>query len=242
LAGIKATTPGKAGNIAGTASGQIERLTQSMTQVSGAIKSIASLPVSTTGPMFAEKNFSSIFTAPLSALNQKISAEAAQMLQTRMSGVARNLASLETGGAATGLVGLAQSIQDGVGIKAGAKLYVTLDKLAEMRRIVDDAARAALSSSKYTEDQKNLIRQNLEFVHTAIPYTQDDVTNALQVREGKSPKIFEEDKNLSFTEFVDKHGIGSKETKPTPTAADIQYAKDHPDQAAAFEEHFGRKP
>jgi hypothetical protein len=238
----KVGTPGKGAGISGTAAGQVERLTQSMTQVSGAIKSLASLPVVTTGPMFAEKNFGSIFTAPLSALNQKISADSAQMLQTRMSGVARNLASLETGGAATGLVGLAQSIQDGVGIKAGAKLYVSLDKLAEMRRIVDDSARAVYASSKYTEDQKNLVRQNVEIVHTAIPFTQDDITNALHAAEGKSPKIPKEDRNLSFTDFVDKHGLGTKQEKPIPTEKDIAYAKDNPDQAAAFEEHFGRKP
>lgn len=207
----KLGTLGKGAGNSGTAGGQVDRLTQSMTQVSGAIKSLASLPVVTTGPMFAEKNFNSIFTAPLSALNQKMSAESAQMLQTRMAGVARNLASLETGGAATGLVGLAQSIQDGVGIKAGAKLYVALDKLAEMRRIVDDSARAAYASSKYTEDQKNLVRQNVEIVHMAIPFTQEDITNVLKVSEGKSPKIAKEDRNLSFTEFVDKHGMGKTE-------------------------------
>ena len=208
----KLGAPGKGAGISGTAAGQVERLTQSMTQVSGAIKSLASLPVTTTSPTFLEKNFNgSIFTAPLSVLNQKLSAESAQMLQTRMSGVARNLASLETGGAATGLVGLAQSIQDGVGIKSGAKLYVALDKLAEMRRIVDDSARAVYASSKYTEDQKNLVRQNVEIVHTAIPFTQDDITNALQAGEGKSPKIPKEDKNLSFTDFVEKHSLGTTE-------------------------------
>jgi hypothetical protein len=210
----KVGAPGSAGkgaNVSGTAAGQVERLTQSMTQVSGAIKSLASLPVVTTGPMFAEKNFGSIFTAPLSALNQGMSAESAQMLQTRMAGVARNLASLETGGAATGLVGLTQSIQDGVGIKANAKLHVALDKLAEMRRIVDDSARAVYASSKYTEEQKKLVRQNVEIVHTAIPFTQEDITNALKVSEGKSPKIPKEDRNLSFTEFVEKYGMGKTE-------------------------------
>jgi hypothetical protein len=186
-----------------------------MTQVSGAIKSLASLPVTTTSPTLLEKNFNgSIFTAPLSVLNQKMSAESAQMLQTRMSGVARNLASLETGGAATGLVGLAQSIQDGVAIKSGAKLYVALDKLAEMRRIVDDSARAVYASSKYTEDQKALVRQNVEIVHSAIPFTQDDITNALKASEGKSTKIPKEARNLSFTEFVNKYGVGATE-EPT---------------------------
>jgi hypothetical protein len=192
----------------GAVAGQIERMNQAMTQVSGAIKNIADLPVTTTGPMFEQKSFSGLFTAPLSALNQKMSADTSQMMQTRLVGVARNLASLETGGAATGLVGLTDSIQSGIAIKPGAKLYVALDKLGEMRRIVDDSARAALASPKYSPEQKALIRENLEIVHQAIPFEQRDVTDALSAGTGKSPKVAKEDRNLTFTQYVNQYGLG----------------------------------
>ena len=207
LATIKAETKGAGAG--GAAAGQIERMVNAMSQVSGAINSLAQLPVTTTAPVFGQKEFSGLFTAPLSALNQKMSKETSQMMQDRLTGVGRNLASLETGGAATGLADLTKSIQAGVGIPAGAKLHVALDKLAEMRRIVEDAGRAALSSSKYTEEQKQLIRENIKIVEKAIPFTLQDVVDAVNISGGKSPKVPKEDQGLSFTQYVNKYGVGT---------------------------------
>jgi hypothetical protein len=198
-----------AGGAGGAASGQIERMVNAMSQVSGAINSLAQLPVTTSSPVFGQKEFSGLFTAPLSVLNQKMSKETSQMMQDRLTGVGRNLASLETGGAATGLADLTKSIQAGVGIPAGAKLHVALDKLAEMRRIVEDAGRAALSSSKYTEEQKQLIRENIAIVEKAIPFTLQDVVDAVNTSGGKSPKVPKQDQNLSFTQYVNKYGVGA---------------------------------
>jgi len=77
---------------------------------------------------------------------------------------------------------------------------VALDKIGEMRRIVDDAARTALASNKYTPEQKALIKENLEIVHKSIPFTQDDVTAA--VKKGLDPKLTDSQKKLTFTEFA----------------------------------------
>jgi hypothetical protein len=212
---IKLGTPPKTQG-AGAAAGQIERITNAMSQVSGAISSVAKLAVTTTSPVFGQKEFKGLFVAPLSVLNQKMSSETSQMMAGRMVGVARNLASLETGGAATGLAGLTESIQAGISIPAGAKLYVALDRLAEMRRIVEDSAKTALASSKYTPEQKQLITENVAIVQNAIPFTLDDVSDA--VSKGKSPKVAKEDRNLSFTEYVNKYGVG----KPEPLENVIQ--------------------
>jgi len=205
-----AKTSGGAG---GAVAGQVERMTNAMTQVSGAIQSVADLQITTTAPLFGQKDFKGLFTAPLSALNQKISKTTSQLLQGRMVGVARNLASLETGGAATGLAGLTDSIQAGISIPAGAKMHVALDRLAEMRRIVEDASRAALASPKYSPEQKQLIRENLAIVEQAIPFTLKDVNEAVIAGEGKSPKIPKEDQKLSFTDYVNKYGVGSSKEK-----------------------------
>ena len=206
---LGATQKGAGGAVAG----QVERMVSAMTQVSGAMKAVADLPVSTSSPTFGQKDFKGLFVAPLSVLNQKMSKETSQMMQSRMVGVARNLASLETGGAATGLAGLTDSIQSGIAIPSGAKLHVALDKLAEMRRIVEDSSRAALSSSKYTEEQKQLIRENLEIVRRAIPFTLQDVRDATVAGQGKSPKISKQDQSLSFTDYVEKYGVGNKKPK-----------------------------
>jgi hypothetical protein len=193
--------PKEGGGGAGAAAGQIERINNAISQVSGAIKNVSDLPITTTSPLLGQKLLSnSIFLAPLSVLNQKMDDTTTQMMQTRLIGVARNLATLETGGAATGLVGLQQSIQDGIAIPKGAQLWVALDKIGEMRRIVDDAARTALASNKYTPEQKALIKENLDIVHKSIPFTQDDVTAA--VKAGLDQKLNNEQKRLTFTEFA----------------------------------------
>jgi len=214
IAGLKA-----GGKSAGAAAGAIERMTQSMSQVSGAINSLASLPITTTGTVFGPSDFKSLFTIPLSALNNKVSDETAQMLRTRMVGVARGLASLETGGAATGLVGLTQKIEQGTDIPAGTPVRVALDKLAEMRRIVEDAARAALKSDKYSPSQKELIKENVQIVEHAIPFTQQDVLDSYLASQGKSLKVAKKDKNLSFTEYVNKYGLGKPKEPLTPVSA-----------------------
>jgi len=221
----------------GAAAGQIERMVNAMSQVSGAINSLAQLPVTTTSPVFGQKEFSGLFTAPLSVLNQKMSKETSQMMQDRLTGVGRNLASLETGGAATGLADLTKSIQAGVGIPAGAKLHVALDKLAEMRRIVDDAGRAALSSSKYTDEQKQLIRENMAIVEKAIPFTLQDVVDAVNASGGKSPKVPKEDQKLSFTDYVNKYGVGSSKDR---AEADAGLTEEEKAELAALRAKHGR--
>ncbi len=184
----------------GAAAGAIERMAQASTQATDALENLARLPVSTTDPVFGQTQFKSLLNAPLSVLNQTLSSDSSQKLQTRMAGVARNLASLETGGAATGLAKLAEKIDAGVAIPAGASMVVALDKLAEMRRIVESAARTSLSSSKYTKEQKDLIQGNLESVRRSIPFTQADLDNA-EIATDNEPSSA----NMSFTDFVNKN-------------------------------------
>ena len=187
------------GQGSGKESSQATRVIQAFTQTADALTNVANLPI-TTGPMFQQKQFGSLYTAPLSALNQKLSDETAQMLQTRMTGVARGLAALESGGAATGLVGLTESIAQGTFIPAGAKLEVALDKMGEMRRIVESSAKAQLNDPRLSPERKQLISDGLEDVKKAIPFTQKDIDKA-RAEAKKSP-------NMSFTEFTTKYPVG----------------------------------
>jgi len=187
------------------------RVLQSFTQASDALTNLARLPITTTGPMFQQKQFNSLWTAPLSALNQEMSDTTSQKMQTRMVGVARSLASLESGGAATGLVGLASSIESGVAIPAGAKLDVAMDKLAEMRRIVESSAEAQLSDKSLSNERKDLIRNKLEIVRKAIPFTQEQLDDAASAAK--------DNPDLTFTEFATKQ-YGSKKSQGTGTKED----------------------
>jgi hypothetical protein len=215
IAGAKAKSQEKT---SGAAAGAVERMTQAMSQVSGAVSSLAALPITTTGTVFGPSDFKGLFTVPLSALNNKVSDETAQMLRTRLVGVSRGLAALETGGAATGLVGLTQKIEQGIDIAAGTPVRVALDKLAEMRRIVEDSARAALKSNKYTDSQKELIKENVQIVEHAIPFTQQDVLDSYLSSQGKALRIPKKDKNMSFTDFVKTYGLGKPKEPLMPVS------------------------
>jgi hypothetical protein len=114
--------------------------------------------------------------------------------------VSRGLAALESGGAATGLVGLTESIEKGTFIPAGASLGVALDKLGEMRRIVESSGKAQLNDPKLSSERKALIEEELNIVRKAIPFTQKDVDRAMK-QSSKNP-------NLSFTEFATQKPIG----------------------------------
>ena len=182
----------------------------SLTQASDALENLSSLPITTTSPLFGQKNFSGLLTAPLSAINQKMDDVTSQKMQTRMAGVSRSLASLESGGAATGLVGLTESIEKGVAIPAGAKLEVALDKMAEMRRIVESSAKVMLNDPKISQERKDLIRQELELVKKAIPYTQKEIDLASKASKGMLKGVSKEDQNLTFSEFMQKYPSGIK--------------------------------
>ena len=194
------------GQGAGKESPQATRVIQAFTQTSDALQNVANLPI-TTGPLFQQKQFGSMYTAPLSALNQTLSSDTSQMLQTRMTGVARGLAALESGGAATGLVGLTDSIEKGVFIPAGASLGVALDKLGEMRRIVESSGKAQLNDPKLSAERKALIQEELDIVRKAIPFTQADVDKAM--KESKK------NKNMSFTEFTTQSPVGEGPIDPS---------------------------
>ena len=209
-AGGKAGAAGK-----GAVAGQVGRITGAMSQVSGAVQALSDLPVTTANPVFGQKNFSGLFTAPLSVLNQKMTDQTAFLMQTALAGVARGLATIETSGAATGLVGLTDKIEQAIIIQKGSTVNVALYKLAEMRRIVEDGVRTALASDNYTPGEKDLLRFNLKRVEEAIPFTQKQVTDA--VRAGESTKLNADQKKMSFTEFA---GIKfPTEEKSTPSAS-----------------------
>jgi len=199
---------GLQGGLAGMAG---NRLVNSANEAAVALRTTANLPVTTTSPVFGQKEYEgSLFKAPLSALNQKMSDETSQMMVTRLAGVSRNLASLETGGAATGLVGLSDKLERAISIPAGAKLSVAIDKFAEMRQIFDASVDASMAQKNINPDQKKLLKEAQENVHKAIPFTHDDVDEMMKSKNSKQ----------SFSDYMkSKKGIdvesdGSPEQSP----------------------------
>lgn len=201
----------------GSQEGARQRILGSMIQAADSVQSITQLPVTTTGTVWGPKDFTSIYTMPLSALNNKMSNKTSQEMMTRTIGLARNLASIETLGAATGLTALTQSIQDQISMGAGIQPIVALGKLAEIRRIVESGAKVVLANPNYSEEQKQLVREAVAGVQKTIPITQEDISKIHMINNGQL-EIPEDADTLTFATFMKQYKSPSEDFSTVGTA------------------------
>lgn len=141
------------------------------------------------------------------SLANKITPQEEQVMSVLGRGVGRSLASLETAGAATGLIALTQSMQANMPAKGDTKL-VSLLKLAEMRQIAEQGIESAIAAPAVGSKQEALLRSVQEELHKAIPYSVADVLD-LMLKPGKD----------TYQTFAAKLGLGQKGTRPGAAAA-----------------------
>jgi len=105
---------------------------------------------------------------------RKMSSKEAQALETLLTGVSRNLASIEASGTATGLVGLATQMEK-LFPKAGQSAVTTALQLSDIKRIAVENIRPAIDSGLLTADQRRTAEGLVQRIERAIPYTNDDI-------------------------------------------------------------------
>jgi hypothetical protein len=108
---------------------------------------------------------------------RKISPAEAKTADTLFKGVSRNLAAIEASGAATGLVGLATSLES-LAPKAGDTAFDTAIKMADIRRITIENIQPMIEAGLLPKQQAETALNVLERVKQAIPFTTDDVMQA----------------------------------------------------------------
>jgi len=146
--------------------------------VSSAVESISKLPAGTTSgvlPNLVSKD--GMFNAVRNMAGRKMSSAESKALDTLFKGVSRNLAAIEASGAATGLVGLAQSLE-ALSPKAGDSTYDAAIKMADIRRVAAENVGPLITSGLLTKEQAQTAQGLVERLERAIPYTTDDVINA----------------------------------------------------------------
>ena len=186
---LEASAPGtviKGGASTGRTSAinqQIQRrLATATTQAVEAFKAITDMPPeATTGiiPFLGSKE--GVISYIKSATGRALSSDEANVLNTYFKGVGRNLATIEASGVATGLVGLANSFES-LAPMSGDSDYAVAAKLAEGRAVIENGIRVALTDSSITPEQKALLEENLKGIQEAIPYTRQDLNQALKVK------------------------------------------------------------
>jgi hypothetical protein len=124
------------------------------------------------------------------SLAAKLTPETATDLATTYQGVARAVAALESGGAATGLVGLTES----------SKVYQPMPtdtvgnvmrKFATLRQILERGLESAATARDVTPERKKLYEKIKQEVEQSVPFTVEDVTKLSRGDEKTYRQMFE---------------------------------------------------
>jgi hypothetical protein len=131
-------------------------------------------------------------------LANEITPRDAQFMSTLGRGLSRSLASLETAGAATGMVGLTQTMEGLIPAK-GDTVETSLLKIAEMRQIAEQAIESASVSPAVAQapQMRKLLGQIKEDIAKAVPYT---VAQVLEMVQDPSEQ--------TYGEFAKSIGLG----------------------------------
>jgi hypothetical protein len=184
-----------------------ERIVTSANEAARAISNITELPIGASAGVFGVGSSPGhgILASGRDSLRNKLTSQDAQDYNTMLSGVRRNLATIES-------VGLAPSgaLTEGFSsleLRAGDSQLTKLRKLAEMRQIVDAGLEVQLADPAIPDSIKDIMHKVLDKVKTSVPYTQSDVT-ALQRAQLKNP-------DTTLQQLIKSEGLGGTEGDKT---------------------------
>ncbi len=143
-------------------------------------------------------------------------------------GIGRSLASLETAGAATGLIALSNSMQQNMPAKGDA-IETALVKLADMRQVAEQGIESAMAAPSVGAKQKELLQSVQDDIQKAIPYTVIDVLDLIQ-KPGTE----------TYQSFAAKIGLGQKGGAFPPEAVEMLKKGDTPQLRQQFDATFGQ--
>lgn len=142
-------------------------------------ESIMKLPeYSNAGVLPSMQTKDGMMNAVRNAGARKLSSTEAKAIDTLYSGVSRYLAAIEASGTATGLTVLAGQLEK-IKPVLGDKVQDVALKLADMRRISTEAIEAMIESGLLPEQQGKAAQEQVLRMKKAIPFTTDDVVNAI---------------------------------------------------------------
>jgi hypothetical protein len=183
------TDPNKGGQAGGLGSREgvfFGRVAAAGNQAALAIKNISELPVDTTstGWMGGRQQGSGILAAVKESIANKVTPQGVQDYNTMITGVSRNLASIEASGMAPG-AHFTDSMNSII-MKENDTPLTQMRKMAEMRQIVEKGLEPNLSNPRIPQQQRDLITGIIKSVQESVPFTQHDVT--MFERNGKLGK------------------------------------------------------
>jgi len=145
--------------------------------------------------------------------------------------VIQNIGTMQNAGRRT-TIGQLDNLKNALIAKAGQPYIVQVQKMGELRQIAEAASEAAMANPALSDDQKALVRGNVEKLQQSIPFTGADVAK-YSVYAKKNP-------NVAFKDWLKVNGTDRDTVAPAaiPQGA-INKLKGNPSLAADFDAKFG---
>jgi len=162
-----------------------QRSVNALGGVASAVETLSRLPAGTTVGILGNMTTKDGMTNFLrNSAARKMSSAESKAVETLFTGITRNLAAIEASGAATGLTGLSTQLEK-LRPAAGDTAFDVALKMADIRRIATENIAPLISSGLMPQQQAQTAADLVLRIDRAIPYTTEDVVNAIP-RRGRS--------------------------------------------------------
>jgi hypothetical protein len=185
-----------------------------------------------TAGVFTSLKGGGLLSATGAAFGNTVTTAEAGQYESIMLPVIQNIGTMQNAGRRTTISQL-DNLKDALIAKAGQKYIVQVQKMGELRQIAEAASEAALVNPALSDEQKALVKANLEKVKQAIPFTGADVAT-FSVYSKKNP-------NVRFKDWLKENGTDKDVAGKAPQAALDKLAQD-PSLAPAFRAKYGYLP
>ena len=185
-----------------------------------------------TAGVFTNLKGTGLLSATGAAFGNTITSAEAGQYESIMLPVIQNIGTMQNAGRRTTIAQL-DNLKNALIAKPGQPYVVQIQKMGELRQIAEAATEAAMANPALSDEQKALVKGNLEKVKTAIPFTGADVAK-FSVYSKKNPSV-------KFKDWLKTNGSDKEELNKAPQAALDMLAKD-PSLKDAFRAKYGYLP
>lgn len=166
-----------------------------------------------TAGVFTNIKGTGILSSTSAALSNTITPAEQGQYESIMLPVIQNIGTMQNAGRRT-TIGQLDNLKNALIAKAGQPYIVQVQKMGELRQIAEAASEAAMANPALSDDQKALVRGNVEKLQQSIPFTGADVAK-YSVYAKKNP-------NVAFKDWLKVNGTDRDMLAPAPAASGLQ--------------------
>lgn len=185
------------------------RVLNAASQAIETIKNIIELPTGASSGFFGvgASPGRSLLASAKGALTNRIAPQEAQSYNVMLSGVTRNMATIEGAGLVPSdtFTGAFNALE----LREGDTEATKLQKIAEMRQTITAGLRPVLSDPRVPPVQKEFVRELIQEVEQAVPFTVTDVTKLLR----------ETNPQTTIADVIKARGLSSTGAQAAPAPA-----------------------